>query len=827
MVELVSIRRSWVWRYVLAAGLVAIVSELSLAFPAKTYELSIGFAFIAVTILSFLLWGAGPGVTTAAVSALLIGFLLALLPTMAPQRNTPHFIILMAILLLISLVLSRFSILVSAESKRRRASEALLNVASSAAGFLTKEQVARRVLGIALRAADMEAGAVWAAEDQGDRTVVLARRGRAEVSCDPLEVSMDKPCAVSRVIRSGVPLYGLVGGDECGLCRGASGGTRFAAVLPVASKGRVLGAVALFSLISRRVSRKDKALLARITYQLAVALENAALREQSARDREFLSSVIDHLPVGVLIVDAEQMSILGANGVAGEFLAKLFGGNPIGAHLEDLFAADAHRHLVDKCRSVVETGVSLHEVTCEIALPDGQMAHWRCNIAPFKRGENRVESLLVIVNDESERVRTAKRLAELMAASTIAPDDLPFHHEGLQAVLDTIPVGIAIFGAADRRLVMLNRVAATVMGRDCDPLVPPEKVPEAYGYYTSSGELFDPEMLPGRRAIRSGDRVVGEDMVIRRPDGTSVSVSVNAEPLFDADARAIAAVVSFHDVTVFTRQTQQLEKAYTREHTIAEALQKSLLTEPPERVGKLELAALYRPALDEAALGGDFYDAFSLSSRKMVLVIGDVSGKGLEAAAQLAAIKYSIRTFAYRTRRPRTILKRVNDALCRDCAVEGFVTLFCGVIDVRMGKLVWGNAGQEPPLLRRSDGGIEQLMPTGRALCVTSDSDYEDREVWLGDGDVLLLYTDGLSEARRESVMLSHEGIADILRGVDVTDVHNAASEIYSAVYEYASGSFRDDVALMLLRVTEPKRAARPRRPPRRAEPSGVPAAWV
>ena len=194
----------------------------------------------------------------------------------------------------------------------------MLNVASSAAGFLTKEQVARRVLGIALRAADMEAGAVWAAEDQGDRTVVLARRGRAEVSCDPLEVSMDKPCAVSRVIRSGVPSYGLVGGDECGLCRGASGGTRFAAVLPVASKGRVLGAVALFSLISRRVSRKDKALLARITYQLAVALENAALREQSARDREFLSSVIDHLPVGVLIVDAEQMSVVGANGVAGD-----------------------------------------------------------------------------------------------------------------------------------------------------------------------------------------------------------------------------------------------------------------------------------------------------------------------------------------------------------------------------------------------------------------------------------------------------------------------------------------------------------------------------
>jgi len=597
------------------------------------------------------------------------------------------------------------------------------------------------------------------------------------------------------------------------------------AVVPVRVQDRCAGAITLASSLVLRPTAKDKRLFAIVARHLAMALESSILHEQSVRIREFLTSVVDHLPVGILVVDAERMSVLHANEVARRLLRAVCGCDeePTGKPLSEILSADSSRTLFEKCRQAAESDNSQQEDHCEIALADGQFTYWDCHIALFPTEGGRIRSLLIMLRDTTELVHMHKKLAESMAVDTISFGECSAQYTTLQAIINTIPEGIIIVKAPDSRPVLFNRAAAELLGRPPEPLTLPEKLPKLYEWHSASGELYDFEEFPGTRAVRLGERVTDEEVIVHRPDGSSVSLSVTAEPIRDAGGNVVAAVSTFHDVTSIQQHTRDIEGAYQREHTIAQALQKGLLTEPPERVGVLEIAALYRPALEEAELGGDFYDAFPLSSRKLAVVIGDVSGKGLDAAVQLAAVKYNLRSYAHRAGGPALALKRTNDALCRDTAVEGFVTLFFGVIDVQTSKMVWANAGHEPPLVRRGDSTIEELWPTGRALSVMTDSSYEERETELVYNDALMLYTDGLSEARTENGILSHEGLAEIFLRVNIKQASTAVDEVFSIVFESA-GRLRDDVAIMLVRIAGRRPAARPKPT---EEPVEVPAAWV
>ena len=240
-----------------------------------------------------------------------------------------------------------------------------------------------------------------------------------------------------------------------------------------------------------------------------------------------------------------------------------------------------------------------------------------------------------------------------------------------------------------------------------------------------------------------------------------------------------------------------------REHRIAEQLQDALQPALPANIPSLSLGKFAKPALDEAAVGGDFFDVFPLDKELYALVIGDVSGKGLAAAQQLALIRNSLRTTLYLYRAPARAAATLNAIVTAHDLLVGFVTAFVGVYDAASGRVTYCSCGHEPGLIRReATGQVEVLKTTGPPLGVAENAEYADEIVSLLGGDDLLLYTDGLSEAgpsRRE--MLGTGGLSRLLASLPGgLDVQAQAEWLVAEVRAYANGVFRDDVAVLLAR---------------------------
>jgi len=249
----------------------------------------------------------------------------------------------------------------------------------------------------------------------------------------------------------------------------------------------------------------------------------------------------------------------------------------------------------------------------------------------------------------------------------------------------------------------------------------------------------------------------------------------------------------------------ELRASYEREKLIAGTLQESLLPAMPARpVDAIEFAKKYQAALDESYIGGDFFDLFTLGEHRQGVVMADVSGKGLKAAVQTAMLKYTLRGFALENPDfPSRVLARVNDVLCSPMSShDGFVTLFYAVMDTRTGEMVYANAGHEPPLVRETvTGDVRPLPPCdGLALGAMSGVVYEECRAALAPGDLLLLYTDGLTEARADDgSFLGLDGLTALLPRRDASAAE-CVRAVYAGVSAFAGDVRRDDVAMLVLR---------------------------
>jgi serine phosphatase RsbU (regulator of sigma subunit) len=247
------------------------------------------------------------------------------------------------------------------------------------------------------------------------------------------------------------------------------------------------------------------------------------------------------------------------------------------------------------------------------------------------------------------------------------------------------------------------------------------------------------------------------------------------------------------------REARDTAQALARERRVTEAFQTGLLPEVPPRGGPFAFAHMYEAHSDESMVGGDIYDLFPLDDeRRWSVVIADVSGKGLAAARQTAMVKYALRSYAREHDSPAAVLQRLNNALCDEPALTGLVTLVYGVLRAEDGSFAYASAGHETPILVRADGAIETLEPTGPVLGAMRDIPYEEGAVLLHPGDGLLLYTDGLSEARSsDGTFLDVDGVARLL--VELRDQPPAAipEALLSAVRGYCDGKLHDDTAML------------------------------
>jgi serine phosphatase RsbU (regulator of sigma subunit)/PAS domain-containing protein len=254
-------------------------------------------------------------------------------------------------------------------------------------------------------------------------------------------------------------------------------------------------------------------------------------------------------------------------------------------------------------------------------------------------------------------------------------------------------------------------------------------------------------------------------------------------------------------VATLTRTALETVYIAQREHTIAERLQTALQPAIPSAVPGLSIAYHYKSALDEAEIGGDFADVFSTDKGCTILVVGDLAGKGLAAAAQLATVRNSLRYALYNSGSLAQAINTLSRTVAAHELLSGFATLFAGCYDAAARTLKYVNCGQEPGVLvRHQSNAVELLSPTGPVLGASEAAEYREQEVELQPGDVLAVFTDGLTEVGLTRIdMLGSDGLSSIIAShAGTSDPSALMAQTVADVNSFAQGIVRDDQCLIM-----------------------------
>ena len=256
------------------------------------------------------------------------------------------------------------------------------------------------------------------------------------------------------------------------------------------------------------------------------------------------------------------------------------------------------------------------------------------------------------------------------------------------------------------------------------------------------------------------------------------------------------------------RAALAIERArlYERERAVADQLQNSLLPERLPEIPGVELAARYRPAGARFEVGGDFYDAFQISEGRWLVVVGDVCGKGPEAATLTALARYTLRAEAMHEPRPAELLGLLNDTIIRQRSDGRFCTAVCATIDLHDGVIEASVAsgGHPLPMVLRADGSVQEAGSSGTLLGIVADVDIEDAHLRLAPGDTLVMFTDGLTEAHAPERITEPAELAAMLARCAGSDPGAVVRALEADALGDQLGDPRDDLAVLALRVVDP-----------------------
>jgi serine phosphatase RsbU (regulator of sigma subunit) len=236
---------------------------------------------------------------------------------------------------------------------------------------------------------------------------------------------------------------------------------------------------------------------------------------------------------------------------------------------------------------------------------------------------------------------------------------------------------------------------------------------------------------------------------------------------------------------------------------IARQIQQSMLPRGAFQASGVEAFGITRPA---NTVGGDFYDIMQLPDGRVLLALGDVAGKGSPAALLMALLLAMMRTLVDEGFEGAALAERLNVQVARHAPRSRFVTLFVSVLNPMTGELVYVNAGQNPPLVRRTDGAYEHLRAGGIALGMFDHATYTTGATRLGPGDVLVMYSDGITEAENDADQPFDEaGLQAIIDGRSWGSAKELAWATFAAVEQHA-GSRRllDDLTMLAVRRLPP-----------------------
>lgn len=313
------------------------------------------------------------------------------------------------------------------------------------------------------------------------------------------------------------------------------------------------------------------------------------------------------------------------------------------------------------------------------------------------------------------------------------------------------------------------------------PLMPGDEVRERL---RELGEPCEAVLVDGGKA--AGER---RACLMLRPDG--------AEPFDEVDLAFLARLASC------LRDVLEGEKTRYENRRISQALQSGMKNEL-QNVEGIDAQGVYSSATASAFVGGDFYDLICLPDRRACVIMGDVSGKGVEAASVSAAVKTALGAYAWEGLAPARMVRSLNEFLLGFSRVETFATLFVGIIDLSASTITYCSAGHPPALLVRAGGQEMTLLDVQSGVVgAFHDIAYRDGSIGIGEGDVLLLYTDGTTEARDPAgAFFGEQGLRDmVMRESDPQKPYEGfLSRLLGTVEEFTGHKLEDDVAMVSLR---------------------------
>ncbi|HVE93258.1 MAG TPA: GAF domain-containing protein [Actinomycetota bacterium] len=244
-------------------------------------------------------------------------------------------------------------------------------------------------------------------------------------------------------------------------------------------------------------------------------------------------------------------------------------------------------------------------------------------------------------------------------------------------------------------------------------------------------------------------------------------------------------------------------RLYDDKAQVARTLQQSLLPPETPRIPHLDVAARYHPAGEGLEVGGDFYDIFPVGRKTWALTIGDVCGKGAEAAALTALARYTVRTAAMFPREPHQILSLLNEAVRRQRTDDRYCTCVFAKIDPspRGAKVTLSCGGHPPPYLVQRFGKVDKIRCQGTLLGLFPDVSLNDAHVELTPGDALVFYTDGVTEGRGKTVPFGEGMLKTVLTRTIGKDADATARELEKTVLDYQNGNASDDMAIVVIKA--------------------------
>jgi len=246
-------------------------------------------------------------------------------------------------------------------------------------------------------------------------------------------------------------------------------------------------------------------------------------------------------------------------------------------------------------------------------------------------------------------------------------------------------------------------------------------------------------------------------------------------------------------------EIEQARQLMARDLEQAAEIQQGFLPAVAPKVRGLDLAGHNAPC---RTVGGDYYDFFPYGSSRVAMVLGDVSGKGMPASLLMMGLQARVQVLIEEPKSLAEVMTKLNRITAANCPANRFITLFFCILDGDTGELIYCNAGHNPPVLVRADGTYELLSGGGPVIGILPHIDYQEFRAKLSEGDVLVIYSDGVTEAANPNdEELETEGLAEVVKKHRGEEAPAIVKEINKAVAVYTAGAPQaDDITVIVAR---------------------------